>query len=75
MKHIQDGQNSYGLSAPYFGPCAPLNYSLCTQKSVKKFATKMPFLPKLSCNTLFKGRMHLLKNASPNISPKKIFAI
>ena len=68
MKHIQDGHDSYRLSAPHFGPCAPLNYSLCTQESVKKFATKMPFLPKLSCSTLFKGMLHLLKNTSPNIS-------
>ena len=68
MKHIHYGQDSYRSSAPHFGPCAPLNYSLCAQESVKRIATKMPLLPKLSCNTLFKGMLYLLKNTLPNIS-------
>ena len=68
MKHSQDGQNSYGLSAPYFGPCAPLDNSLCTQESVKRITAKMPFLPKSTCSPLFKGMLHLLENTSRNIS-------
>ena len=69
LRKDQGGQKAIGPSDTDLGEEKEVVMPLARpEESVKRIASKMPLLPKLSCNTLFKGMLYLLKNTSLNIS-------